>query len=57
MDDVELNAQQGGRSGSVAIAHEAAPHAEGLAVRFFVLTMIGIVVYISAILWLMQSVD
>lgn len=38
-----------------AIAAEPPVTADGLAKRFFVLTMIGIAVYISAILFLMSS--
>lgn len=37
------------------VAVEAPPSAEGLAKRFFVLTMLGIAVYVSAIIWLMSS--
>jgi len=38
-----------------AISIDATVTADGLAKRFFVLTMIGIVVYVSAILMLMSS--
>jgi hypothetical protein len=37
-----------------AIAVEATVTPDGLAKRFFALTMLGIVVYVSAILWLMS---
>jgi hypothetical protein len=51
MDDVKPVA---GHS-SAAVAHPDDTTPEGLAMRFFVLTMAGVVLYISAILWLLSS--
>jgi hypothetical protein len=54
MDDLAHNVRPS-HPAAAAAAVDATATAEGLAKRFFVLTMLGIIVYVSAILMLMSS--
>jgi hypothetical protein len=55
MDDVKPVVQQD--SSSVALTRAIEPTPEALATKFFVLAMLGVFAYITAIIWLLHSAD